>query len=105
MARLVHTPPLKGESVTGLRSLLDRVTTAQASLRALELPVDGWDHWMAFFLIDGLDPETRKDWEKTSGNKEELPTLKEISDFITSRIRALQSSGPQKKHPLNLVEH
>ena len=61
MGRLVYVPALKGETTAGLRSLLDRVIMARKSLRALDMPVDIWDHWMSFFLINGLDPETRKD--------------------------------------------
>ena len=96
MGRLVHAPAPKGETAAGLRSLLDRVTMAQESLRALDMPVDTWDHWMSFFLIDGLDTETRKDWEKTFGSQKEFPSSTAVSEFITSRIRALRSTSARK---------
>ena len=43
MASLAHVSPLKEETASGLQSLLDRVTKAKKSLRALQMPIDQWE--------------------------------------------------------------
>ena len=50
-----------------------------------------WSGWVGK-LGGNLDPPTRRDWEKHIGTKVDLPSLETLSEFISGRIRALQSS-------------
>ena len=92
MASLAYAPRLKEETAQGLQALLDRTTKARSSLQSLGAPADGWEDWFVFFLVQNLDPPTRRDWEKHIGTKVDLPSLETLSEFISGRIRALQSS-------------
>ena len=96
MHRLAYARPLFNESAAGLQSLFNRITKARQSLRTLELDVEHWHDWLVFFMTQGMDPITRKDWEKNLGDQQELPSFQAMSDFIGGRIRALQSSDDVK---------
>ena len=96
MSSLASISAAKVESEDNLRSLYDRVVSAQESLRSLGLPTKHWDDWLVFFLLNGLDPVTRADWEKSIGSSQELPTFSSLTDFVNGRIRALQSTHRMK---------
>ena len=92
METLAYAPPLAQESAAGLRSILDRVIKARKSLRALGSEVDQWADYLAFFTLRGMDPTTRRDWEKHVGEQQDRPTFDAVSEFIGGRIRVLQAS-------------
>lgn len=94
MASLARGRPLTSESASGLQTVLDRITNAREGLRSLGRPVEHWSDWLVYFATDGLDPSTRRDWEKVIGGNNAIPTFEDISVFITGRIRALQSVKP-----------
>ena len=45
-----------------------------------------------FFTINGLDPVTKGDWEKSIGETEDVPTFEALISFISGRFRALQTA-------------
>ena len=85
-------PSIKAESGSALRKLLE---TTNENLRALEEQVQGTEYWdplLVFWLCDKMDPESRKQWELDNPGTE-LLTWKQLSKFLDTRSRALETSG------------
>lgn len=66
-------------------------------LQAMRFPVKHYDMIIVHVVHDKLDPETSKDWELA--RKSETPTIKELTDFLQLRARALMYSQISEKKP------
>lgn len=87
---ILDLPPMNRESAPNLRSLIDKLETNLRSLKALGEKVDDWDTLIIHLMINKLDYQTHKDWEKSlQGTK--MPSLKEFKGFLNEKCRVLES--------------
>lgn len=97
MKELYYIKPIKKENdAVSLRIFIDNVWKQYNSLKALNIPVEGWDLYLVFHVSELLDPESRKEVElKKTAN--EIPTIKEILDTLSNRARILEAMSPVNK--------
>ncbi len=83
---------VKSENAVDLQSLLDNTLKSLRSLKVLGRPTSEWDDLIIVVMISKLDSNTRREWaiRQTGTN---LPTLKELEDFLTGHIRGLHALG------------
>lgn len=96
---IMNAPKISRESCSDLTVLLSTMTQSVRALSNLERPTNTWDDWLVYVTVHKFDPTTRKDWETAVSAREELPTFKTLTDFMTCRIRtltAMQYDGPTK---------
>ncbi|XP_050509113.1 uncharacterized protein LOC126886285 [Diabrotica virgifera virgifera] len=76
-----------------LQHLIDGLTSNLRSLESLGEPVSTWDSIIIFIILEKLDPETVKDWDKESrGNAPTSvkPTLDDLLKFLQHRADTLE---------------
>lgn len=85
--------PIDSSSTSKLREL---TSTSNELVQALDaLDCKDRDPWIIYLLVNKLDMETRSLWAyETTGN--ELPTLKQLFDFLEKRCDALEFSNVGK---------
>ena len=91
LERLMALKPIKRVSLPSLKRLLKGTMDAVKKLKALNRPVQYWDDWLVFITVDRLDPTTRTEWEIFIGSTLDPPTFAELTNFLTSRLRALEA--------------
>ena len=91
MLALAGIQPLKHESSSGLQSLADRVLKHREALSALEQPVEHWDAWFVLFAASGMDPTTRREWEKEVRSLDTPATYDQVITFLQASIGTLKS--------------
>jgi len=79
---------LTNETAPALRTLLDTTNECVRSLKVLKVPVDTWDLILIYLVVKKLPAETAKQWAL---KKSDLPTLKDLLDFLETRARGLAS--------------
>ncbi|XP_024892506.1 uncharacterized protein LOC112467859, partial [Temnothorax curvispinosus] len=76
-------------------TLHDKVNVAVSSLRNLKRkPEELWNDILAHIVAQRLDPTTRKAWNLKESDKEAPPSFDDLSNFIQSRVRALENFAP-----------
>ncbi|XP_066585473.1 uncharacterized protein [Prorops nasuta] len=102
---LIKGTPLKKESASGLRTLVDDITHRLRMLKNLGRPVEHWNDLLIILICERLDPVTRKAWKtylSTRGmnadggvgmvtSRKRPPSLREMIDFLEGTIQALLS--------------
>lgn len=78
----------KLETIESLRKLIDTTNKVLRQLRVIGCPVEHWDHLIVYVLIARMAPRTLQAWE-TSQDLQEMPTLKEILNFLERRSRGI----------------
>ena len=94
LAAIHALPAVKNESSVELRKLLESTNEHVQALEALMLPVNHWDAILAYWPLEKLDAESRKQFELANPGTDVL-TFKELTTFMGRRCRALESSGDQ----------
>ena len=94
LAAIHALPAIKRESSVELRKLLESTNEHVQALEALRFPVNQWDAILVFWLLEKLDPESRKQFELAHPGTDVL-TFKELTKFMDRRSHALESSGDQ----------
>ncbi|XP_066585529.1 uncharacterized protein [Prorops nasuta] len=114
---LVKNTPLKRESATGLRSLVDDITHRVRMLKNLGRPVEAWDDLLVVLVSERLDPITRKAWETylstrsmqsdesacALASRKKPPTFKELINFLEGTIQALLSVDSDSNHDKSMA--
>ncbi|XP_036340598.1 uncharacterized protein LOC118749949 [Rhagoletis pomonella] len=90
VAAISKLPCAPKESASALRSLLDGVTSSIRALQDLGRPIEHWDDWLVFTITHKLDATTRKAWELSLKSNDDIPTFKELQEFLTSRTQSLE---------------
>ena len=90
VAAIVDFPNLTKENVTSLRNLYDEAERRLRALKNLGEKVDNWGSLLIYVIISKLDSRTRKAWEEENKNSE-IPTLKQLQDFLNSRCQLLEA--------------
>lgn len=93
LKRLTELPKLSKASNDGLRKLIDTTHETKRQLATLGVPVEHWDVMFGFLLVEKLDEKTAEAWEMHP-IQENLPTLKEICDFLEKRARSMAHVQP-----------
>ena len=91
----------RGQEMTG-KMLEDMYNKTTQTLEALKiLQIDPSSCMITHLLISKSDDETLAEWEKSTSQKE-VPTLKQILDFLLKRQSVLKAMERAKKHtPIN----
>ena len=88
LKRLVNNPPMRSDSPLELRKLVDTTMECIRSLKVMKVPVEHWDVIISYLIVDKLDRESKQQWELNIKSGE-IPSLKELIDFLDQRSRAL----------------
>ncbi|XP_067209986.1 uncharacterized protein [Linepithema humile] len=83
-------PVLVREGHAELRQLLDTSLKHLRALKVLKRSTDKWDDLLVHIVTSKLAPATNKEWE-TSLKSADVPTFKELIDFLSQRCRALEA--------------
>lgn len=95
--RLMNQRSITQESATAIRQLLDTTNECLQSLWNMKVSTDSWDLILIYVLSQKLDPESRSKWEsRVSESSGELPTYKQLEEFLEMRFRSLEYKTPEK---------
>lgn len=87
-----HLKAITSVSLISKHNLKDFLVILQQSLdslRAINLPVDGWDVLLVFLITQKLDNSLRAAWE-INRKENTFPTLKELLEFLNLRRTAFE---------------
>lgn len=85
---ILDCPQVESTSAGELQSLHSRVASHTAALEALGQPVV---QWLVTIILRKLDHATAQEWQLRRKDTE-LPTYKELEEFLASRCVALEST-------------
>lgn len=88
---LFDLPIINKENHGLLRRMIDSVLKHLRVLKALERSIDHWDDLMVHLITSRIDQRTNRAWEITL-KKGEIPSLKQLLDFLSQHCRALEAS-------------
>ncbi|XP_018372882.1 PREDICTED: uncharacterized protein LOC108767469 [Trachymyrmex cornetzi] len=88
---LLNLKRMNKESAMDLERLYTSAMQIYTSLETLRRPVESWDDFLVFLIVQRLDSETVKAWEQLLGATTEPPTWIKFTDFLVSRLRSLQA--------------
>ncbi|XP_011169783.2 uncharacterized protein LOC105202801 [Solenopsis invicta] len=89
---LFEVPVIVKENHVLLRRALDNVLKHLRALKALRRPTEYWDDLIVYVIASRLDQKTSRAWE-TTVKRGEVPTLKQLSDFLSQHSKALEASA------------
>ena len=96
---MLEVPVMKGETAQEMRNLLETFREQMQALETFGVPVRQWDAILVYHISEKLDSESRKAWELAhAGN--DLQTIQQMTDFLSERCRALESSSAKLKSVL-----
>ncbi|XP_054746651.1 uncharacterized protein LOC129251312 [Anastrepha obliqua] len=81
------------DTVDAIKGVIDAFQQHIHELKALGRPVEFWDDWLEYELVNKLDFETRKQWE-LSLVTDEPPSFEQLSTFLEVRCRSLSMLSP-----------
>ncbi|CAK1592270.1 unnamed protein product [Parnassius mnemosyne] len=97
LKRLFSQRNITCESSNSLKELLDSTTDCLHELSNLGIDIKSWDVIIIYIISLKLDVETRKQWELyVSQLPDELPTFKQLKEYLETRFRALEFVEPSK---------
>lgn len=76
------------ENSVCIRHLVDTILGNLRSLRSLGEPTEYWDSLIMYIVVEKLDPDTVKEWDKE--NKSKKSTLQELLTFLKNRAETLE---------------
>lgn len=82
-------PSVLNENHKEIKNLIDKASEIIQSLQLQGLPIGQWDVILVHVIVSKLDSETHKQWELKQ-KKDELPTYKDLEDFLQSRWQSLE---------------
>ncbi|XP_031330987.1 uncharacterized protein LOC116161684 [Photinus pyralis] len=88
---IFELPLVLKDSHKSLRSLIDNFNKHLRSLKNLELPTDKWDILLIYILVNKLDTTSKHEWEKSSVNNSDLPSLADLLKFLVDRCQILEN--------------
>ncbi|XP_017492994.1 PREDICTED: uncharacterized protein LOC108381095 [Rhagoletis zephyria] len=86
MNSIYSLPSIGKERAADIKSLLNAAKVCVNECNRLKVPINGCDHWLAYFLSTKLPNETRKAWELALGSKSEIPTFADLEQFLNNRL-------------------
>jgi len=52
------------------------------SFKAMKRPVDQWNDWLLYVLLEKLNKSSRSLWESSLVSRKMIPTYDELKDFL-----------------------
>lgn len=101
---ILEAPKIQKPSAKDLQNLYSHVSTHLAALKALDQPIDQWDAWLVTIVISRLDTNTRHEWQLRQ-NTTELPTYRNLEEFLSSRCIAFETSEAWCSKPYENDSH
>ncbi|XP_071577848.1 uncharacterized protein [Temnothorax nylanderi] len=89
---IMELPSMTKENAVELRQIANGATKHIHALQALRRPVAYWDDLLIYVLVSKLDSLTSREWQ-ISLTGSDLPTLKQLLDFIAHRCQVLEATG------------
>ncbi|XP_012056217.1 PREDICTED: uncharacterized protein LOC105619304 [Atta cephalotes] len=89
VSAIFDLPTMTRENAVELRRLSDSATKHLHAFQALKRPTTHWDDLLVHLLTSKLDSLTLREW-RTSLAGNELPSLKQLLDFIAHRCQVLE---------------
>ena len=86
---ILDQPSLKSSSLSQLKKLTAGVNFSLNSLEQLGRATKQWD-LLVTIIARNFDVESRREWDKKSFTLREIPTMKDLTDFINVRITILE---------------
>lgn len=100
---LFSLPTATPKDPTILRQILQSVTSHLKALQSIKRPTNHWDDLLIYLISTKFDYSTTVAWEATLSS--ELPTMKELTDFLTKRCQMLESLEISKNRQANLNQN
>ncbi|KAL0860883.1 hypothetical protein ABMA27_009420 [Loxostege sticticalis] len=91
ITRLLGQKKLPSESAKGIRALLDTTSEVLHALNNVGVSTTNWDPLVTHIIVAKFDSESHRLWEQKLGGSRDLPTIKELQDFMEMRFRTLES--------------
>ncbi|KAH8315503.1 hypothetical protein KR074_004723, partial [Drosophila pseudoananassae] len=79
------------ESGVALKELQATIQSCLTALEMSSINVQAWDCLLVFMISSKLPKVTLSMWEQSVHNKAEIPTWKELDNFLTERHRTLEA--------------
>ena len=98
LSKIIHATPVTKQDPTALRSLWQGVDEQRRALTALGIQSHEMDIYTIHLVVDKLDTESRRQWELAHPGTGILTYL-QLSEFLTTRCRALESAHSSKVDP------
>lgn len=91
ITRLIGQKRLTLESAKGMRSLLDTTSETLSTLDNMEVSTTNWDPLVTHIIVGKFDAESHRLWEQMLGGTHDLPTTKQLLEFMEKRFRTLEA--------------
>lgn len=91
ITRLINQKKLSVESAKGIRELLDTTNECLSALNNIGVSTTNWDPIVTHLIVAKFDNESHRLWEQKLGGSREVPTIKELTDFLDVRFRSLEA--------------
>jgi len=82
-------PTMRSDNAVELKRVRDTTATSLAALGSMGRSVDSWDDLLVYLVSHKFTAKTRSEWNLKRGDFKECPTYKELTEFMTNRIRGL----------------
>lgn len=94
----------KGTKLTAkhLETMYNQATQTLQALEASDIDTSSWDPFVTHAIISKFDEGTLAEWENTAPPKD-VPTRKQVFDFLTKRIRIMESLEAKSSKPQNFL--
>ncbi|XP_072375596.1 uncharacterized protein [Diabrotica undecimpunctata] len=86
---------IKENSSSSLRYLIDTITSNLRSLQSLNQPVEKWDALLTYIVMERVDSETARDWEKTNLGD---PSFNDFLEFLKAKADILEKVEQSVDH-------
>jgi hypothetical protein len=87
--QLCQMPQTKKGDATSLRQLINHIRSYVNALQALTLNTPMNNLILNHLLLSALDSDTPKTWEIHASEQENIPSTKEVLQFLENRCKAL----------------
>ncbi|KAH8337599.1 hypothetical protein KR074_008458, partial [Drosophila pseudoananassae] len=88
---LFNLQAISQESGVALKELQATIQSCLTALAMSAINVEAWDCLLMFMISSKLPKVTLSMWEQSVHNKAEIPTWKELDNFLTERHRTLEA--------------
>lgn len=89
---LMNLPTLQQQTATSIKKIHDITNECLNAIRSLGVQIDSWDPIIVYIICNKLDADTHNDYIESLKNPRDLPSLKELLDFLESKFTSLESS-------------
>lgn len=91
ITRLMNQKKVSIESAKGLRELLDTTNECLSALNNIGVLTTNWDPIVTHIIVSKFDNESHRLWEQKLGGSRDIPTIKDLADFLGVRFRSLEA--------------